>query len=115
MTINIAREFSNLPGPRYQNEGPHSGEQFRESLLQPRFEEARRLAAKLTIELDGAKFGYPSSFLEESFGGLARIFGIDSVLETLIFESSEEPLLTDEIKGYIVDALKTSRQRAGVK
>src|SRR4051794_13814569 len=109
MIINIAREFSDLPGPRYKEEGEHSGQDFRERILQPKFDEARRTHQRLMIELDGAKFGYPSSFLEESFGGLARQFGSEAVLQTLVFQSAEEPLLVDEIKGYIADALKTSR------
>ena len=68
--INIASEFSKLPGPRYIKEGDHSGELFRETLLRPRFEQARKAGEKLIVELDGVTFGYPSSFLEESFGGV---------------------------------------------
>ena len=110
--INIAKEFSKLPGPRYITEGDHSGELFRETMLRPRFEEARKAGQKLIVELDGVTFGYPASFLEESFGGLARIHGIPAVLEGLTFHSSDEPLLIDEINEYIREAEKTSRQRA---
>lgn len=110
--INIAKEFSMLPGPRYQSEGDHSGEEFRERILRPRFTAAQKAGEKLTIDLDGVTFGYPTSFLEEAFGGLARIVGIDVAMDGLVFRSGQEPGLPDEIRGYIRDAEKTSRQRA---
>lgn len=65
--INIAAEFSKTPGGRYRTDGPASGEEFRESVLIP----ALRENATIVIELDGTR-GYPSSFLEEAFGGLVR-------------------------------------------
>jgi hypothetical protein len=113
--INIAQDFSKVPGPRFRAEGPNSGEEFRETILQPRFEEARRAGVKLIIELDGAMFGYPASFLEESFGGLARDFGIEAVRDGLTFVSRDEPMLLNEIAEYIRDAEKTSRQRAAAR
>ena len=103
-TINIAREFAPLPGPRYQEQGPGSGQQFLQEHLRPAFEKAREAGEQLTVQLDGVKYGYPTSFLEEAFGGLAREFGIEPVHETLSFESHVEPLLEDEIRHYIEQA-----------
>ena len=111
-TINIARQFSLTPGPRFRDEGPHSGEDFRERFLRPAFELALKMGEKIIIELDGVRFGYPSSFLEEAFGQLARDYGIEPVLKQLEFRSIEEPGLRDEICGYILDANKTSPERA---
>ena len=45
--------------------------------------------------------GYPTSFLEEAFGGLARIFGKSECRLRLSFISYDEPLLLDEIDEYI--------------
>lgn len=114
-TINIAKEFTTVPGPRYIREGPHSGELFRETMLLPRFTEAQSAGEQLVIELDGVRFGYPTSFLEESFGGLARVVGIEAARNGLIFRSSEEPLLGKEILSYIDDADKTSVERLAKK
>ena len=114
-TINIANDFSKFPGPRYREEGDNSGEEFRERILRPRFEAARKTGEKLIIELDGVAFGYPTSFLEESFGGLARDCGIDTVLDVLVFRSSDERLLPKEIERYIRNAEKTSQERAAAK
>src|SRR5688500_9527645 len=103
MKINIPAEFSRVSGTRYKVEGDQYGELFRETLLGPRFGQAQSEGTKLIIELDGVMFGYPASFLEESFGGLARIVGIEKVLEGISFVSTHEPLLVDEIHGYIRD------------
>ncbi|WP_292375057.1 STAS-like domain-containing protein [Mesorhizobium sp.] len=67
MTINILQEFSKTPGGRYYTDGPASGQKFREEFLLP------ALAAndRVIVEMDGTR-GYPSSFLEEAFGGLVR-------------------------------------------
>ena len=100
-TINIANDFSKLPGPRYRTQGPGSGEEFLESLLRPAFQQASRAGTEVTVQLDGVKYGYPTSFLEEAFGGLAREFGAERVLETLRLESAAEPLLVYEIRRYI--------------
>lgn len=99
--INIADQFTKLPGPRYRDQGSGSGEQFLEEHLLPAFEKARKAGEQITIQLDGVKYGYPTSFLEEAFGGLARKFGVESVRKVLLFESNEEPMLRDEIYHYI--------------
>ena len=101
--INIALDFTDTPGPRYIKDGEFSGEEFRESILIPKFEQAKKDKAKLEINLDGG-YGYPSSFLEEAFGGLARKFGVLAVLDTLTFISKEEPSLIDKIKSFIIKA-----------
>lgn len=100
--IIIASDFSDTPGGRYRKDGEFSGEEFRDELLRPAFE-SLGTNAKLTIDLDGA-YGYPVSFLEEAFGGLARQFGSDLVLKKLEFISNEEPSLIDQIRGHIRDA-----------
>ena len=100
--IHIAREFTEFPGPRYKDQGDGSGEEFREEHLLPAFR-STPAADKVAVHLDGVKYGYPTSFLEEAFGGLARKLGIDVVKGTLDLKSSEPPLV-DEIWHYIEHA-----------
>jgi len=100
LELNIAKEFTSTPGPRFIDEGKFSGEEFRQTLLKRKFEEALRMSVTLRIDLDGG-YGYGPSFLEEAFGGLAREYGADLVRRTLTFKSDEEPLLTRDIYGYI--------------
>ncbi len=103
ITISIADDFTDTPGPRYKTDGNYSGEEFREKLLEPNFLKAKGNNEKLMIDFDGG-YGYLISFLEEAFGGLARIYGSDSVLETLEFKSDEEEALITKVKSYIINA-----------
>ena len=66
--IEIAKEFSISPSGRYRTDGPDSGEAFREDHLVGALNES----GMIEIILDGTS-GYPSSFLEEAFGGLIRL------------------------------------------
>ncbi|WP_141048345.1 STAS-like domain-containing protein [Aliarcobacter cryaerophilus] len=94
--INIAKDFSDSPGARYYDDGDFSGEQFRDEFLLKYFDNYDRII----VNLDGTE-GYATSFLEESFGGLARIKGKDLVLRKIEFISNEEPDLIEEIQQYI--------------
>ena len=105
LTVNIAKEFSSYPGARYRKDGPHSGEEFRERLLGPRFQQALEQGQRLLVNLDGAE-GYATSFLEEAFGGLAREYGAQKVLKHIELQSLDEPLLVNEIEKYIRDAVQ---------
>jgi hypothetical protein len=103
MTIKISKDYSETPGARYISEGPYSGEEFRETLLKPKFIKAKDAGEKLTIDFDGG-YGYPTSFLEEAFGGLAREYGTREVENILCFVSFDEPALIDEVLSYIREA-----------
>ena len=98
--INIAQEFSTIPGPRRREEGEHSGEEFLEKILKPRFQKAVEENRKLFVDLDGTE-GYATSFLEASFGGLARKYDIQLLLDAISFKSEDEPYLIDHAKEYI--------------
>lgn len=94
--LNIAQDFSRYPAGRYKDDGPYSGEEFRDDILIPLMNKGD----KVIISLDGVR-GYGSSFLEESFGGLTRHgFTANSVFELFVFESNDESLI-EEIKDYI--------------
>lgn len=101
--LNIATAYTPMPGPRFRIEGKFSGEDFRETVLRDKFEQALRQSARLVIDLDGG-YGYAPSFLEEAFGGLARELGAETVLQTLNFKSEEEPYLIQDIDSYIKKA-----------
>lgn len=103
LSISILRDFGDTPGPRSREEGEHSGEQFLEEILLPKFEEALRTDQKLTVDLDGTE-GYATSFLEASFGGLARKFDPARVLKVIQIKSDDEPHSIEEVRKYIVDA-----------
>ena len=103
MEIIISKDFSETPGARKRTDGEYSGEEFRETLLIPKYLDAIKNNEKLIINLDGG-YGYPTSFLEEAFGGLARRYDFNEVLNTLEFTSNDEPSLIEEIVDYIKNA-----------
>lgn len=103
LRVSVAQEFSTTPGPRYKTEGDFSGEQFLAEVLFPRFQEAQAAGGTLLVDLDGTD-GYATSFLDGSFGELARKLQPEEVLRVLRFKCDDEPSLIDEIEEYIREA-----------
>lgn len=110
MEINVVKEYTDKPGARYESQGPNSGEKFRDTILYPKFLEALEKNETLTVNLDGG-YGYGSSFLEESFGGLVRRLKKEEkecyakVLEIIIISNDNKTWL-EKIKTYIEEAIK---------
>ena len=114
MTSIRISSYSRFPGPRFRTEGEHSGEEFRDDILLPAFRAAAAASQRLIVDFDGVAFGYPTSFLEEAFGGLARQMGVQAVLDVLDLHSTQDPNLAAEVTRYIKDAFLTSRERAQI-
>ena len=98
--IYVAKDFTTSPGVRYRHQSDYSGEQFREEILEPKLKQAISSSDKLMVYLEGTT-GYSSSFLEESFGGLVRTFGIDPVRKYLEYSCKDDPSYEDDIADYI--------------
>lgn len=86
LTIKIASDFSTKLGGRWKRLGPFSGEEFFDSILFKKFKEAQSRKSLLHIDLDGTS-GYGSSFLDQSFGELARQLGVEEVRSQIVFHS----------------------------
>jgi STAS-like domain of unknown function (DUF4325) len=98
--VNIARDFSRSPAGRYESDGPYSGEAFRERWLRPALDGSD----EVRVELDGA-LGFGSSFLEEAFGGLVRIYGLSpAAIRSKIRIVSRIKTYEDRIWRYIDEA-----------
>ena len=98
--IELAKDFSRYPAGRYNEDGPYSGQAFREKFLEPNIESEETI----TIVLDGAR-GYGSSFLEEAFGGLVRKGFSPDLVNSKINIVSKDPTLKMEIADYIKNAM----------
>lgn len=98
--ISVARDFSRTPGGRLRAQGPYSGEAFRDDLLLPRM---RASSQGLVVNLDGV-MGYSMGFLEEAFGGAARVLGRTPVETSLSFVYTDDPSVLEEVWGFIRDA-----------
>lgn len=98
--INVAKDFSVTPGGRLRKEGQYSGEEFRKDILCPKLEEAIKNKKKILVNLDGC-IGYPSSFLDESFGRLSEEYSPEDIIPYFKFISEDEPSLKEEIISYM--------------
>lgn len=97
--IDVGADFTRFPAGRTVSDGPFSGQAFRDKHLRPWLDQHVRVVIKLDSAL-----GYGSSFLEEAFGGLMRLnYPKDEVLSLLHLETAD-PLLKQEIEGYINNA-----------
>lgn len=94
--IKVAQQFSRYPAGRYLNDGPYSGQHFRERFLLPYLQGGQ----KVIVYLDGTR-GYGSSFLEEAFGGLVRLgFSAPRVRELVELVSADTSVI-QEIWDYV--------------
>lgn len=101
--INIARDFSINPGPRKKEQGDNSAEKFMNELFLPALHEAMKTNSVVEVVLDGIS-GYPPSFLEEVFGGAARILKNKEINTYIKITSTIEPYVIEEITEYIKNA-----------
>ncbi|WP_313583320.1 STAS-like domain-containing protein [Lacrimispora sp.] len=103
MLISIANDFSKTPGARNEKEGPNSGEKFRENILIPKYYEAEKKGERLVVDLDGC-YGFATSFLEESFGGMVRKLKRKGILDNIEIISNDDDTSEDLIKKYVKKA-----------
>ena len=83
--VKVVEDFHPRPAGRVPEDGEGNGTSFRERFLIPALAEDRALI----IDLDGAP-GYPSSFLEEAFGGLVRLnFSPEKIHRFLSFRTTD--------------------------
>lgn len=110
LIINIAKDFSRIPGARKPEEGNFSGQEFREKILFPKMQSAITSNVTLTVILDGTA-GLGTSFLEESFGGLIRInkLSYDDIKAHLNIVSKEDEEYLEEVEDYLFAAYEQSR------
>lgn len=90
LKVSVLNDFSEYPGPRYSNQGEHSGEEFYHSIINKKFATAVVDKSTLEVNLDGTA-GYASSFLDEAFGNLVYDFGESIVKNHLVIVSTQEP------------------------
>ncbi|WP_303928789.1 STAS-like domain-containing protein [Veillonella parvula] len=102
INLSIARDFSITPGGRKASEGKYSGEEFRKNFLEPKIKAAMQSRSVVNCDLDGC-LGYPSSFLDESFGVLGRELKAKKIdiFDYLNLKCEDEPSLISEITKYI--------------
>lgn len=97
--IDIGKDFSPVVGPRRKTDGPHSGEEFREKILEPAF-----LANEIVVVAIDSLETYSASFFEEAFGGLVRKYGYEAVSKKLRFSTLRRLYLVPKIQAWMREA-----------
>lgn len=100
--INIKEDFSSTTGFRTYDDGPKSGLEFFDTILNEKFKQAQNDKVKLKIILDGGE-GYTSSFLNEAFRLLGEKYGADNVWDNIIIISEEWPKYIKKIKDSVYE------------
>ena len=103
VSVNVAKQFTKLPGVRYKHLGKYSGEEFRQKFLI----EPLKQGKTVIVELDGVR-GYGSSFLEEAFGGTVRELDLD------IIDAQNRIKIVTTIESWRLDAeeyIRTAKTR----
>lgn len=99
--IDIGSDFSVTLGPRLRRDGPHSGQEFREDILQPAFTDQNY--DMIVIHIDSVEI-ISASFFEEAFGGLVRQYGRDAVERKIRFQATNRAYLIPKLKAWIAEA-----------
>jgi STAS-like domain of unknown function (DUF4325) len=108
LKLSIANDFSRYPAGRTRRDGEFSAQRFREEKLVPALKKAQTIGGRVIVVLDGV-YGYSSSFLEETFGGLVRskLFPAAWLRKALLIEASD-PIYTSyklDAESYLQDEL----------
>ena len=102
-------DFTEDPGPRYDEQGPESGEKFYVEKLNPLFFKCYKEGRRLIVNLDGTA-GFASSFLDEAFGQLTYDFGEKLLTDILQIVSTDEPEWPRMIKDETVPQWQKRRE-----
>lgn len=95
------------PGSRHRSWGPCSAEEYVEDVLRPEVEKAFQSGRKIVIDLDGTLF-YFISFIDEVFGSLVQMHGIEWVKKYVTIKSDERPWLVQEAKDAMLKRVTNS-------
>lgn len=94
---NFIKEYTEFPGGRFERLGDYSGEDFREKVLRIFFQNNERIE----IDATGIVTSFSPSFLDESFGKLAKEYGLKKFNETIKLFSKDNPNLNDKMMYYV--------------
>ena len=103
-TYAVAKSFTRFPGGRRRKHGDHSGEEFRESVLLPLLAEHEYLVFDL-----GGSAGYSSGFLDEAFGEIGALIGVEEAIRRIKFLAIDDPEAVDTVWQRIHDASSERR------
>lgn len=103
-TIDVGNDFSRIPSGRTREDGPNSGEKFREDFLIPTMKDGN--VDRIIIDFSNLYQSIGSSFLDEAFGYLIRkeIISYDDFKKKFLFIGDNKSILLDRLKNIIEDS-----------
>ena len=102
--VDVGNAFGRFPAGRFRSESLLSGEAFREDLAEPALVDGGDVVFDFTSVV-----GFPSSFLEEAFGGLIRTAigrgdDPDALITRIKVLSPTDPSLVEEVRQCMMNA-----------
>lgn len=99
-TINIGKDYTDLPYGRDERDGEYNGKHFRKTVLIPKL----RVCDRVVIIM-GDALGYGSSFLDEAFAGLIKYEGFSKseILQKIDFQYHKKSVIQN-IYNYMDEA-----------
>lgn len=95
----VSKNFTRFPGGRRKQHGPHSGEEFRETVVLPLLDKYEFVI----FDLSGSA-GYSSGFLDEAFGELGAILGLQEARRRISIVADDDPESVETAWRRIEDA-----------
>lgn len=102
--INIGNDFSRIPSGRTREDGPNSGQRFREEFLMPIINDDS--IDRIIIDFSNIYQSIGSSFLDEAFGYLIikKVISYEDFRKKLLFQGENKTILLDRIEKIIQDS-----------
>ena len=101
--IKISKDFSPTLGGRYRENGPWSGEEFRDDLLIGKVYEALHKREPLFIDFDDC-YGIGTAWLDEAFTGIVTKYGISFLNDILGIKSDDDETLEEYVRSRLQSA-----------
>ena len=95
------KDFSESPSGRTREDGPHSGEEFRESVLVPALMQAENEGTKLIVDMNGT-MGLASNWMQEAFYKLDAKRGPSCRPRPIVEIRCDDPSIVKEANQYLL-------------
>ena len=102
----VAESFSRFPGGRKKNHGDFSGEEFFEAVTKPLLNQH----PFVEFDLSGSE-GYSSGFLDEAFGEIGALIGLDEAKRRVRIVASDDDEAVETCWERITDAANEAHKK----
>jgi hypothetical protein len=105
-TYYVSKSFSRFPGGRKRENGPHSGQEFWETVTEPLLDKYDLIVFDLT-----GGTAYSSGFLDEAFGELGKVIGLAEAKRRITIRADDDELAVQTAWRRIKDAAEEAKKQ----